>query len=226
VIYEAMPNLIRVLIVEAHSLFREGLNRLLQEKEGIECVGVAAQGQTAIRLAQEHHPDIVVMDANMPDMPGADIIKNIKQRCPNTHIIVLSHYRRFQYIINTISAGADAYLSKQMLDTDLIDTIRLVHRGLSVFDEVVASDVICQLATSAIEKGLHFDTLNKRELEVLTLTAKGMSNKQIGLKLGISPHTVARHLEGIFSKTGVESRTEAVFRALERGWLEIPGIWE
>lgn len=220
---------IRVLIADNHPVFREGLSRLFQEEEDLECVATAEGGEEAVRLAQELQPDVAIIDVNMPETSGIDAVKQIKKVCPNTGILMLSAYKYSHYVISSIQAGADGYLVKSIPRHKLVEAIRLINMGQGVFNLEASSDVLRKLTTGANGVAMSSSVLHGRELEVLKLAAKGMTNRQIANELNISENTVGTHLVKIFRKLEVQSRTEAILYALKEGLIttdEITGSRE
>ena len=215
---------IRVLIADDHPLFREGLCRLFQDEEGLECIAMAEDGEEAVKLTQELRPDVAILDVNMPKLTGIDAARQIKQTCPKTAVLMLSAYKYNHYVITSIQAGVDGYLLKNTPRSELIESIRMIHSGKGIFNIEAISKILRRLTsgTDSAESGPN--ELRKRELEVLKLTARGMSNKQISSELNITDNTVGTHLVNIFRKLRVESRTEAALYALKEGLISTDDI--
>jgi len=210
---------IRVLIADNHPVFREGLARLFQEEEDLECVATAQDGKEAIKLAQELLPDVAIIDVNMPEVSGIDALKQIRKVCPAMGILMLSAYKYSHYVNSSIQAGADGYLMKNIPRHKLIEAIRMIHAGQGVFNLEASGGVLRKLTAGAGGAGANSSALHRRELEVLRLVAKGMTNKHIASELNISDNTVGTHLVNIFRKLGVESRTEATLHAFREGLI-------
>jgi len=210
---------IRVLIADNHPVFREGLARLFQEEEDLECIATAKDGDEAIKLAEELKPDVAIIDVNMPNTSGIDALKQIKKAHPGIGILMLSAYTYSHYVNSAIQAGADGYLVKNIPRHKLIEAIRMINDGQGVFNLEASGDVLRKLTAEENGQIASANTLYKRELEVLKLVAKGMTNKQIAGELNISDNTVGTHLVNIFRKLGVESRTEATLYALREGLI-------
>ena len=210
---------IRVLIADNHPVFREGLARLFQEEEDLECVATAQDGKEAIKLAQELLPDVAIIDVNMPEVSGIDALKQIRKVCPSMGILMLSAYKYSHYVNSSIQAGADGYLVKNIPRHKLIEAIRMIHAGQGVFNLEASGGVLRKLTAGVGGAGANSSALHRRELEVLRLVAKGMTNKHIASELNISDNTVGTHLVNIFRKLGVESRTEATLYALREGLI-------
>ena len=214
---------ISVLLADDHVLVRQGTRELLERQEDIEVVAEAGDGEEAVWLATNKRPDVVIMDIAMPKLNGIEATRQIKALRPATVVLVLTAYDDDQYIFALLEAGAAGYLLKDVHADELVKAIRAVYAGESVLHPVVARKVINRFAQPADkrmeESGL--DQLTERELEVLKLAAKGMTNREIAHELVISVRTVQVHLSNVFSKIGVGSRTEAVLHALRKGWLTL-----
>jgi DNA-binding NarL/FixJ family response regulator len=215
---------ISVLLVDDHAIVREGTRELLEREPDITVVGEASNGEEALKLAQSANPKVVVMDMAMPGMNGLEATRLIKKCSPHTAVLVFSAYDDDPYVFAVLEAGAAGYLLKNARGAELVQAIRAVHSGESVLHPSVARKVLARMASKgrvdahAASPG---ETLSDRELEVLGLAAKGMSNKEIAGALRISPRTVQVHLGNIFSKLQVGSRTEAVILGVKRGWISL-----
>jgi NarL family two-component system response regulator LiaR len=214
---------IGILIADDHALVREGTRERLEREEDFEVVGEAADGEEAVTLVNRLKPNVVIIDIAMPKLNGIEAAKQIKKAQPETAVLVLSAYDNDQYIYAVLEAGANGYLLKNVRGHQLVDAIRDVWAGEMVLDPHVARKVVqwfSSLSRGERTEGLP-DYLSERELEVLKLAAKGLSNKEIAQELALSVRTVQSHLGNIFDKLGVSSRTEAVLRALKEGWLSL-----
>ena len=214
---------INILLADDHVLVREGTRKLLEREDDMRVVGEAGDGEEAVKLATELHPDVAIIDIAMPKLNGIEATRQIKAQCPTTTVLILTAYDDDQYIFALLEAGAAGYLLKNVRGSDLIQAIRAVHAGESVLHPVIARKVIDRFARPASkspEKSA-LDELTERELEVLKLAAKGLTNREIARDLSLSVRTVQAHLSTIFSKMQVSSRTEAVVRALQKGWITI-----
>ena len=216
---------IKIMLVEDHVLVREGTKELLDQEEDLQVVAEAGDGEAAVQLAAEHRPDIIIMDIAMPKLDGIEATKQIKAANPTASILVLTAYDDDQYVFAFLEAGAAGYLLKDISTNDLIQAIRAVHTGESVLHPAVARKVINYFARrpeeTRDEKGDLMEQLTDREMEVLRLAGKGMTNREIARELTISIRTVQVHLSNVFSKLGVGSRTEAVLYALRKGWFTL-----
>ena len=214
---------IRILLAENHVIVREGTREFVQRETDMEVVGEAGDGEEAVKLATELQPDVVVMDIRMPKLNGIEATKRIKELYPSIAVLILTAYDYDQYIFALLEAGAAGYLLKGVRVRELIDAIRAVYAGESVLHPVIARRVIERMMSSAprFSETQATELLSEREMEVLKLAAKGISNKDIAEQLFLSPRTVQVHLGNIFNKLGVGSRTEAVLYGLRRGWLRL-----
>jgi DNA-binding NarL/FixJ family response regulator len=208
-----------VLIADDHATFSEGLQRVLNEEQDMQIIGVACDGEQAVSMARELRPDIVIMDIAMPVLNGIEATRQIKELLPKTSVLVLSAYGYAPYVFSVIEAGAGGYLLKNAPMREVIRAIRALRNGESVFDQTVAEKVLKNLVKSWRGGLASSNQLKPRELEVIRLGAKGLSNDEIAEKLNISPRTVQTHFTHIFTKLEVGSRLEAILRCLKEGWL-------
>ncbi len=214
---------IRILLADDHAVVREGTRELLEREEDMEVVAEAGDGEEAVRLATVQRPDVAIMDIAMPRLNGIEATKQIKTTCPATAVLVLTAYDDDQYVFALLEAGAAGYLLKDVHAAELIKAIRAVRAGESVLHPAIARKVINRFAqpTDEREKKSALEQLTERELEVLKLAAKGMTNREIAQELVLSVRTVQVHLSNVFGKLGVGSRTEAVVKGLRKGWLTL-----
>jgi DNA-binding NarL/FixJ family response regulator len=206
---------IRIVIADDHPIFRAGLLGLLSGQEDFQIVGEAANGREAVSVVRHATPDVLLVDLQMPELDGVGAIRAIREAAPNTRILVLTTYDTDGDILRAVEAGATGYLLKDTPREELFKAIRATARGDSVLSPAVASKLVGR-ARGPLERGL-----SARELEVLTLVARGISNKIIGKGLRISEATVKTHLIHIFAKLGVDDRTAAVTAAIEKGILRL-----
>jgi NarL family two-component system response regulator LiaR len=210
---------LKVLIADDHPAFCLGLQKLMREDSEMEPVGIAANGEEAIRLAKELLPDVVVMDIAMPKLNGIEATRRIKQDFPMISVLVLSAYGYSPYVFSALDAGAAGYLLKNVPLRELLNAIRAVRIGEAVLDREIADKVLRNLVKGRQGGGGKRTQLNPREMEVLGLGAKGLTNDEIADKLTLSPRTVQTHFTHIFNKLGVASRLEAILYALREGWF-------
>jgi len=201
-----------VLIADDHSVVRQGLVSLIEDKPDMSVIGEASNGREAAELWKKHRPDVTLLDLRMPELDGVGAIKVIRAADENARIIVLTTYDGDEDIYRAIQAGAKGYLLKDVPCEALLDCVRRVHRG----DTCVPVNLAAKLAQRVSRK-----TLSEREINVLKLLAQGKSNKEIGSALFISEGTVKSHLKRIFGKLGVISRTEAVAKASRCGLIQL-----
>jgi two-component system, NarL family, response regulator len=202
----------RVLVADDHPVVRAGLVALINQQADLQLVAEAENGERAITLYREHQPDVVLMDLRMPVLDGVAAIRAITAEFPDARILALSTYEGDADIRRALDAGARGYLVKDMLLTDVLTAIRAVQRG----ERVIPLTVAAQLA-----KHPERSHLTERELEVLQLVAKGLSNKQVAGVIGRTDETVKIHLKNIYAKMSVADRTEAVTMALTRGIIHL-----
>lgn len=203
---------IRVLTVDDHPLLREGIAAVIEGQPDMVLAGEATNGREAIECYRRLRPDVTLMDLRMPDMNGIEAISAIRAEFPNARIIVLTTYTGDAQALGALKAGASAYLLKNMLRKDLLDTIRTVHAGKRRIPPEIATE-IAEHATD--------DALTEREIEVLRRVAVGNSNKQIAAQLAISEGTVKAHMKSILPKLSARDRTHAVMIAVKRGILDL-----
>ena len=206
------PNRIRILAVDDHPLLREGIAALLASQSDMELVAEATDGREAIAQFRKYHPDITLMDLQMPKMEGIDSMLAIRSEFPQARIIVLTTYSGDVQVLRALKAGAQAYLLKSLLRKELLETIRAVHAG----KKRIPPEIAAQLAEYASE-----DALTAREIEVLRLIAAGNANKQIAAQLSVTEETVKSRVKNILDKLGANDRTHAVTIGLKRGIIDL-----
>ena len=192
----------------------------------MEVVGEAGDGEEAVNLATSLKPDVAIIDISMPKMDGIEATRRIKAACPSINVLALSAYDDDQFVFSLLEAGAAGYLLKSVRSRELLDAVRAVYSGESVLHPSIARKVLNRFV-SASNKSEGKETsgvLSDREMEVLKLAAKGLSNQDIAEKLCLSIRTVQGHLGHIFNKLQVGSRTEAVVRALKEGWVTLDDV--
>jgi DNA-binding NarL/FixJ family response regulator len=215
---------IRVLLVDDQALFREGLETLLSVHRDIQVVGQASNGQEAIEVAAQVHPDVVLMDVRMPILNGVRATRRLKRAQPQCRVIVLTTFDDDEYVFDALRAGAVGYLLKDVASARLVEAIRAASRGESILEPSVAAKVIAEftrvssMVPSAQMEQL-VEPLSERELEILGLIARGASNREIADQLFIAEGTVKNHVTHILGKLGVRDRTQAALKARELGLL-------
>lgn len=212
---------ISIVIADDHAVVRQGTRSLLEREKDLEVVGEAADGEEAVKMLEQLRPDVAIIDIAMPKLSGVEVTRQIKSSCPSIAVLILTAYDNDEYIFALLEAGAAGYLLKDVDSREVVGAVRAVHAGESVLHPVIARKVISRLTSSAAKVGEEKPAveLSGREIEVLKLAARGLSNKDIATKLFISKRTVQGHLGSIFNKLNVGSRTEAVFQAVKRGLL-------
>ncbi|MEA3377960.1 MAG: response regulator transcription factor [Chloroflexota bacterium] len=228
-----MAKIIDVMIVDDHPVFRQGLKNVLAAQEDLRIVDEAADGETALRKAEEQHPDVVIMDINLPELNGLQATRELKDRCPEISVIMLTAYDDEEQIYHAIRSGASAYHAKDVSPERLIGVIRQVNKGYYVVDDRLLDDrgigdwLLREFKRFGGEVFADQDEflspLTPREMEILELVVQGMSNRKIAYRLGISHQTVKNHMTAILRKLGATGRTEAAVCALRRGWVPLRG---
>jgi DNA-binding NarL/FixJ family response regulator len=211
---------IKILIADDHQVVREGLNAMLSREADFKVVGEAKDGAEAINKVKELTPDVVLMDLRMPEMDGVEAMRQIRPTNPEVKFIILTTYSDDDYIFSGIEAGARAYLLKDAPREELFKAIRMVYRGESLIQPVVASKLLDRFSELS-RRTPSGEELSGRELQVLCLMAKGSANKEISAELKIAQSTVKTHITNIFQKLGVNDRTEAVTQAIKKGIIRL-----
>jgi len=213
---------IRVVLADDHAVVRKGIREFLEGAGEITVVAEAADGDQAVALVAEHRPDVAVLDVQMPGVGGIEATRRIKAEHPEVRVLILTAYDDDPYIFALLQAGASGYLLKTADSSELVRAVRAIYRGESALDPAVVQKVVQRLTTGRpLGAQAAVEVLTEREIEVLRLAARGLTNKAIGQALSISDRTVQGHLANIYGKLDVGSRTEAVTEALRRGWIVI-----
>ena len=214
---------IRVVLCEDHLITRQGIRRLLEDEKGLEVVGEASNGEEAIQLVTDVKPDVIIMDVAMPKLNGIEATRQIKLISPQTNILILSAYDDDEYVFALLKAGANGYLLKNVSGDELVRAIKTVQKGEPVLNPTIAMKVVnyFRLNETKIPTAEESAHLSERELGIIRLAAKGLTNKDIAESLHLSYRTVEGHLRDIFNKLGVGSRTEAVLQGLKMGWFTL-----
>jgi two-component system response regulator DegU len=225
----------KIVIIDDHQLFREGVKRILDFEPAFEVVAEGDDGEDALAIVEAHKPDVVIMDINMPKMNGVDATKQLIEANADTKVIILSIHDDENYVTHALKTGASGYLLKEMDADTLIEAVKVVADGGSYLHPKVTHNLVNEfrrLATSSgqaapsqvllqpeIRRPLHI--LTRRECEVLQMLADGKSNRGIGEALFISEKTVKNHVSNILQKMNVNDRTQAVVVAIKNGWVEV-----
>ncbi|MCC5893299.1 response regulator transcription factor [Exiguobacterium sp.] len=224
----------RIAIVDDHELFREGLKRIFDLEDEFHVVAEGRTGLDAIRIANEHNPEILILDINMPDLNGIEATKQLSLLSPDTRVLILSIHDDESYITHALEAGASGFLLKEVASTELISAVRSVAKDGAYLHPKVTTNVLKEYRRLLQIKEEHagrnvenrtddpvYQLLSRREVEVLHLLADGRSNRDISDMLFISEKTVKNHVSSVLRKMDVNDRTQAVVDAIRRGWVEI-----
>jgi NarL family two-component system response regulator LiaR len=217
---------IKIVLADDHPLLRQALRDVLEKQPDFEVIAEASDGEEAVKLTTELLPDVVIMDISMPELNGLEATKQIKTSCPAIAVLVLTVHSDNEHILSILKAGAGGYLTKSVYGDEVISAVRALVCGETVLSPAVSQQVF-KYAFQHIIKPKGLDTgerLSPRELEVLSLAAKGTSNNDIALKLDLSLRTVKSYLANLFLKLNVASRTEAVIVGLRKGILTLDDL--
>jgi DNA-binding NarL/FixJ family response regulator len=217
--------------VDDHPLFRSGLRAVLELDDSIQVVGEAQDGQQALEMARRLEPQVILMDVNLPLMNGLQATRELTAQRQNTAIIILTAYHDDEQMLHAVRAGAYGYFPKEVAPTELLNAIRTVsHGNYAINDTILAKPQVASWLISqfeSIQVGADeapeetFRSLSAREMEILKLITRGLSNKEIAKALGISRQTVKNHMTSILRKLAVNDRTQAAVYALRRGWIRL-----
>ncbi len=211
---------IRVLVVDDHTVVRDGLSAMLEHQEDITVVGEAENGVAGVEQADRLVPDVVLMDLRMPELDGVGAMRRIREDHPEVNFLVLTTFDTDEYIYDAIEAGAKGFLLKDASREDLFKAVRAVARGESLIEPGIAARVLNRFAQLSRESAPQ-ELLSERERQVLDLLAKGSANKEIAASLSLSESTIKTHVANIFQKLEVNDRTSAVTQALQRGIIKM-----
>lgn len=213
--------MIRLLIADDHLIIRQGLRLILETEDDFEIVAEANDGAEAVRLCNEHNPDVVLMDLRMPGMDGITAIEKLREKQPEIAVVILTTFNEDELMLRGLQAGARGYLLKDTDRAALFDTIRAASRGETLLKpEIMARVLSLAGGTRQVAKGSQSTIeLTEREQEVLEAVARGERSKEVALHLGISERTVKAHLASIYGKLGVDSRAAAISVAMQKGIL-------
>jgi len=220
-----------VIIVDDHPLFREGVRSVIDAEDDLDVLAEGTSGDQALQLVRELRPRVALIDINMPNMNGMQVTRQIKAERLDTSIVLLTAYDDVEQVLHAFSAGAAAYCSKDVEAGKLVDIVRQVARGFYIVgDQVFDAEGLEEWLSRGVEavRRPHLDgdieaftPLSPREMEILQYVTRGMSNKEIASKLGISHQTVKNHMTAILHKLDVEDRTQAAVYALRHGWVRL-----
>ncbi|WP_078594265.1 response regulator transcription factor [Evansella clarkii] len=225
---------IKIVLVDDHQLFREGVKRILNMESSMEVVAEGSDGDVVIDLVRAHNPDVVLMDINMPNINGVEATKNLVEKFPNIKVLILSIHDDESYVTHVLKTGASGYLLKEM-DTDaLIEAVKVVGEGGAYIHPKVTHNLIneyrrlasddkpeTEIGFREVEYRRPLHLLTRRECEVLQLMTDGKSNRAIGEALYISEKTVKNHVSNILQKMNMNDRTQAVVEAIKNGWVKV-----
>ncbi len=220
-----MPNTqpIRIILADDHAVVRKGIREFLEEKGDIQVIAEADDGEQALARIAELHPDVAVLDIQMPGLTGIEVTRRVKADHPNVKVLILTAYDYDPYIFAALQAGANGYVLKTARSHELTAAVRTIHNGGSALDPAVTRKVVEHMASGgpyARGEGM-VERPSEREMDVLRLVARGLGNRAIGQQLGISDRTVQGHLANLFGKLGVTTRTEAALLGVKMGWLNL-----
>jgi two-component system, NarL family, response regulator NreC len=210
---------IRILLADDHTLVRQGLRKLLEERPDWEVIAEAGDGREAVRLAEQHKPDVAILDVAMPLLNGIETTRQITRRVPNTRVLVLSMHADEAYVTQILQAGATGYLLKDSADVDLLKAVEEAAHGRSFFSPAIARVMLDDYVRQLADKGVtdRYESLSEREREIFQLIAEARTNKEIAALLNVSPSTVETHRAHIMEKLDLHSAAEIVLYAVRRG---------
>jgi len=210
---------VRIMLADDHTLVRQGLRKLLEERPDWEVIAEAGDGREAVRLAEQHKPDVAILDVAMPLLNGIEATRQITRRTPGTRVLVLSMHADEAYVTQILQAGATGYLLKDSADVDLVKAVGEAARGKSFFSPAIARVMLDDYVRQLADRGVtdRYDSLSEREREIFQLIAEAKTNKEIAALLNVSPSTVETHRAHIMEKLDLHSAAEIVLYAVRRG---------
>ncbi len=214
---EADKSVIRVLLADDHAVVRAGIRQILESVDDIRVIAEASDGFEASRLVAQHEPAVALLDIQMPGMTGIETAHNLHQSYPALKIVILTAYDDEPYLRASLRAGANGFILKTAEPAEIVRAVRQVHQGGAYLDPTITQTIVERLGGR--QDSDLIEALTERELKILQLAGRGLTNKAIAARLKISPRTVQNHLANIFRKLQASSRTEAVMRAVTAGWL-------
>ena len=214
-------NKLRIILADDHETIRDGLKLLVNSRSDMEVIGEADNGRTALQLADESSPDVVVMDISMPELNGLQATKKLKEKCPHVNVLILTRHTEPGYLRELLQAGASGYVLKQSKSEELIRAILAVAAGQTYLDPAVTERAVTQLRESGQDARKVSDAkLTAREADVLRLIALGYVNKEVAVRLNLSVKTVEAHKSNAMNKMGMKSRVDIVRYAMLQSWLQ------
>lgn len=212
-------SMIRVILADDHAVVRKGICGFLEEPGDITVVAEAANGDEALALIREHRPDVAVLDIQMPGRTGLEVTRAMRSEQLPVGVLILTAYDDDPFIMTALQAGANGYVLKTAEPEEIVAAVRAVREGQSALDPALVGKVMAYVSGRPLPGSV--EPLSAREIEVIRLAARGSTNKAIGVQLGISDRTVQGHLANIFGKLNVDSRTEAVTKAIHLGLVSV-----
>ena len=217
-----MSKIVRILIADDHSVVRAGLRALLERQGHFRVVAEAGTGEEAVAKAQEHHPDVAVLDIRMPGLSGIEACRRIIENVPNCRVIMLTSYAEDELLFTAIQAGASGYILKRVGDNELVQAVERVSRGEGMLDPAMTSTVFAEMRkANQAQQAAAFQDLTPQELAVLALVAEGLTNRQIAVKLYLGEGTVRNYVSSVLAKIGVSNRAEAAAYAVKHNINEL-----
>lgn len=219
-----MAEQIRVLVVEDEMIVAEAIRALLDEADDITVIDEASNGEEALRKARQLKPDVLLIDLQLPDKPGIQVIEDLIAEAPDTRILVLTAYSDDNSVTAAFQAGALGYVLKTQATAELVAAIHIANQGLSALHPAIATKLVRQLKRPLIDPTAAEPILSELEERVLVCVARGRSNQEIAAELGVSPSTIRTHMSKIFHKLQLENRTQAALFALRKGMLTLNDV--